>query len=229
MKNKKPIIGIISRPSSDGENNLLTVVESYRQAIILSGGIPFLILPPQLAEYEKFNAKELPLLTDEEKEMLDAELEFCDGVLLPGGTRRYEYDRYITNYCLDNDVPVLGICLGMQLLATHINRDTLDFVNEECTHAKPGINEVHTVKLDKNSQLFNIIGMEEFYVNSRHRYKVTETGDLSIVGYSNDGVIEAIEHKDKKFAIGVQWHPENLMDTIPSKNLFNRFIESCKK
>lgn len=230
MKNSnKPIIGIIARPSGDDIGNILMIPETYRQAIIVSGGIPMVILPSQLVEYNNFTAKEVPLMTTEEKVMIDRQINLCDGILMPGGTNRYEYDRYITNYCLDKDIPVLGICLGMQLLATHINRDTLELVDSSIDHAQRGVDSVHTVILNKDSKLFEIIGEEEFYVNSRHRYKVTQTGDLNIVGYSEDGLIEAIEHKGKKFAIGVQWHPEDLMEQEPSKRLFEYFIERCRK
>ncbi len=225
----KPVIGIIARPDKIDKFNVLSVVESYRKAIIESGGIPISILPPQLVEYNNYNPKELSSLTNEEKDIIIQQIKLCDGILMPGGLKRYEHDRFITNYCLKENIPILGICLGMQLLATHINRDTLVFTDEDFSHSKPEIDKVHTVKIDKESLLFNIIGEEEIVVNSRHKYKVTDIGEFSICCVSSDGVIEAIEHKDKKFAIGVQWHPENLMDTNPSKKLFEKFIESCRK
>ena len=227
--NNKPIIGIVSRPGGCDEFNYLMTVESYRNAIIMSGGNPIAILPPQLLDYNEFSASELNSLSYDEKNMIVEQIKLCDGILMPGGNKRYEYDRFITQYCLDKDIPILGICLGMQLLATHINRDTLVFTDEEFSHSKPDVDMVHMIELDKNSILFDIIGEEEIMVNSRHRYKITETGDFSISGYSFDRVIEAIEDPTKKFAIGVQWHPENLMDTEPSKRLFKRFIESCRE
>lgn len=229
VNSERPIIGIVARASIENNICILTTVESYRRAIILSGGNPIVILPPQLVDYANFGSKDIPSMSKLEKEMLIEQISLCDGVLMPGGTRRYEYDRFITNYCLDQNIPILGICLGMQLLATHINRDTLEEVKSFINHSDPGNDRVHTIKLDKGSRLYEIIGEEEFYVNSRHRYNITEVGELSIAGYSNDGIIEAIEHENKTFAIGVQWHPENLMDTAPSKKLFKSFIKSCKK
>lgn len=228
--NRKPVIGIITRPLLDEEVKVchLSIAEDYRKAIILSGGIPIGILPPQLVDYENKLPKEIDKLTQEEIEILIKEIRMCDGILMPGGTRRYEYDKFITNYCLENNIPILGICLGMQLLATSIHHDTLEFTDNKFSHAKPGDNQVHTVKLDKSSRLYDIISEEEFYVNSRHRYKITDVGLFTAVGFSGN-IIEAIEIKDKKFAIGVQWHPENLMDTNPSQKLFQAFINACRK
>ncbi|MBQ7136861.1 MAG: gamma-glutamyl-gamma-aminobutyrate hydrolase family protein [Bacilli bacterium] len=228
MRNNKPIIGIVARPDSDGKNNVLVIMESYRNAIIYSGGNPVMILPTQLVEYGSFSSKEVPAMSEEEKQMLDEQLQFCDGILMPGGLKRYEYDFYIANYCIERDIPILGICLGMQILATHINRDALEFTEPKLSHNKPDIDEVHFVKLDKGSKLFSIIGEEELLVNSRHKQKVTEAGSFKVVGISSDGVIEAIENINKKFAIGVQWHPENIMHKESSKKLFKKFIESAR-
>lgn len=227
--NNKPLIGIVARPDKIAQFNVLSVVESYRKAIIMSGGNPVLILPPQIVEYNDYNPSELPRLTDDEKHMIIEQIKLCNGILLPGGNRRYDYDRFITNYCLNENIPILGICLGMQLLATHINRDSLVFTDDNFSHSKPDIDMVHKVKINKDSYLFDIIGEDEIFVNSRHKYKVTDIGEFVCSAISSDGIIEAIEHKDKKFAIGVQWHPENLMETNPSKKMFEKFIESCRE
>jgi len=229
LNNNRPIVGIVARPDKIDNINLLSVCESYRRAVIQSGGIPILILPPQDVDYINYEPKGLAFMKDDEKQIIIKQIELCDGILMPGGFKRYEYDRFITQYCLDKNIPILGICLGMQLLATHINRDTLEFTDVNLSHSKPGVDNVHKVYIDKNSKLYEIIGEEEIDVNSRHKYKVTDIGNFEVVGVSNDGIIEAIEDKRKTFAVGVQWHPENLMDTKTSQKLFKYFIERCRK
>ncbi len=84
---------------------------------------------------------------------------------------------------------------------------------------------VHDVKIDTNSKFYDIIKKDKISVNSRH-HEVLEKTNLSIVGYSDDGVIEVIEDASKKFFIGVQWHPEThfFKDEI-SKKIFDYYFK----
>ena len=85
----------------------------------------------------------------------------------------------------------------------------------------------HSVTLDKNSKLYNVIGIEKFDVVSRHNQHVQPNPLLDIVAVSDDNIIEAIEMKNKTFCIGVQWHPDS-MDDETSNRLFDSFLSSCK-
>ena len=142
----------------------------------------------------------------------------------------YCYDKFIAKYAIDNDIPVLGICLGMQTLAAiDCKEKVVERIDKEDNggHKKQD-KFVHNVKISKDSFLYEIVGKEEFLVNSRHRCNVLKTNKFDIIGYSEDGIIEAIERKDRKFAIGVQWHPEMIYnDSIESRKLFDKFIKSC--
>lgn len=81
------------------------------------------------------------------------------------------------------------------------------------------------MKIEKNSKLYKILGEEKIEVNSKHRKCIKETR-LDYVAYSEDGIIEALEDKTKKFFIGVQWHPESLLSDKYSSRLFDAFVES---
>ena len=146
----------------------------------------------------------------------------CDGIILQGGDEKEEYDIDIINYLYKIDKPVLGICLGMQIMGMAFN-GTL----ENISNHKNKLSYSHSVKIDKKSHLFKILKKEKINVNSRHN-SVLKNTNLSIVGISNDNKIEAIEAKDKKFFIGVQWHPENMIDyDFEQSKLFKYFINIC--
>lgn len=84
---------------------------------------------------------------------------------------------------------------------------------------------VHEISIQTDSKLYEILREQKIKVNSRHGKCVPHTS-LSKVAYSEDGIIEAIEDKTKKFFIGVQWHPETLMKDKYSNRLFEEFIKT---
>lgn len=224
----RSIIGIVGRCSvSMLEKTSIEVLDSYRIAIIKSGGIPIVILPPQDINYYNAIPKEINKLTDNEKEILDRQLHLCDGVILPGGTKRFEYDNYICEYCNKFNIPLLGICMGMQIMCNY-NNDNKNIKIDDDSHYSLD-NYKHKIKINKNSKLYNILNKEEILVNSFHHYKVANSGSYQIIATSND-VIEAVENTSNKFNIGLQWHPEKNYDNdINSQKIFKSFIEATKK
>lgn len=215
----KPIIGIIGRPGFN-QKTTIEVLDSYRIAIIKSGGIPILILPTQTVEY--YNNKNISLLTMQEKDMLKRQIDLVDGILLQGGSVCYEYDKYICS--IAQSKPILGICMGMQVMCNYEN----DNKNIKIDKHQSNDDYVHDVYINKNSYLYKILKEEKIKTNSKHNYKVQNSGSYNICGKSGD-VIEAIE-KGTGFNIGVQWHPEKNYDNdIYSQRLFREFIYHSKK
>ena len=150
-------------------------------------------------------------------------LDICDGVIFQGGTNIYPYHFEILNYCLNNNIPVLGICMGMQIIGLYANKQTVDDLIKLDNH----YNIEHKININKNSILYNLFG-NSIIVNSRHNYGLEYVNVPFIVSStSEDNVIESIEFiDDDHFVLGVQFHPEDMKNT---ENLYNYFIKEILK
>ena len=223
----KPIIGIVGRLYS-GESNIICV-EEVRLAVTKIEVIPILILP---VDKEDLSCKNL--YSEEEIKDLESVLSLCDGFILPGGDTWYRLDEVVIDYAIKRDKPLLAICLGMQVLSKvlsgekRIGYDNTIKNNTLINHLEPNKDYVHSVIIDKNSKLYSIIGEEKIIVNSRHSYHVPELDNALVCARSSDGLIEGVELKDKKFIIGVQWHPESNLEDKYSKKLFKAFFINCE-
>lgn len=235
---KIPIIGIVG--TYDNDKKLMNmprtneVGENYIKIVNEHGAIPIGIYPPQDIFYTDLTSKEIPELTFLEKEKLTKAIDLCDGIILPGGNRWYEYDEFICQYAHENNIPLIGICRGMQIMAYVDRKYKLDkpktFKNEtNINHHVLGEKYVHNITIKDDSKLFLIIGENNISVNSRHNYNIGSGDDFSslkVSAISDDGIIEAIEDPNAKFYLGIQWHPE-LMDLYDFKqaNLIKEFID----
>ena len=128
--------------------------------------------------------------------------------------------------------PILGICGGLQLMnicqgGTLIQDIASEYPQSNVQHPKiTGELTRHSVRLDPKSQLFKIYGRESLSVPTSHHQAVKVTGKhLKAAAFADDGIIEALEHDQKPFAMGVQWHPER--DFEQSKNLFDEFVRQA--
>ncbi len=231
----KPIIGIVGRSDiSREEYNTICCFESVRRSIVKKGGIPILILPNQDLEYESSKPKDIDRLTTEQKEELKKAIDLCDGIVMPGTYKLFEYDRFIYEYALSKDIPILGLCGGMQLMGLVDNNDAeskeiLIKNNTDIIHFQKGIKYVHKISIVEGTLLSKIINKKELEINSRHNFHLDKIKNLTVSAYSEDGFIEAVEKLDKKFVLGVQWHPESMLEYDEDANkIFDAFITSCK-
>ncbi len=192
-------IGIIGREN----NNRITYNKEIIDIIYRYNCIPICI---------SLNFKKNKLI--QIKELID----LCNGFILQGGNKIYDIDIDIVKYLYDNDIPTLGICMGMQTMSLLFN-GKLQNIDKHYSSNK----YVHNIHIKNNTKLYNIIKKKKIKVNSRHHEIITKT-DLDIC---TDNIIEAVEDKNKKFFIGVQWHPESILDNN-SRKLFNCFFSSIK-
>lgn len=134
-------------------------------------------------------------------------------------SKRLEFDIEIITQALAKDLPLLGICAGMQVmgcvLGAKMTPNINNYLNTKINHLnhKPAEEFAHDVHVERNSLLYKIAGADKFPVNTAHVEAIVSTPEEILVSAkSADGVIEAIEIKNKKFALGVQWHPEFFMN-----------------
>lgn len=204
----KPIIGITFRASINDNREIYKVNKSIVEKVKENGGIPILIL-----EYN------------------ETILDICKGFIIPGGNTWNKLDESIILYALNNNKPLLGICVGMQALGNlmYFNSDKSDRTIK--VNSISNINHnilkdcyIHKININKGI-LFDILGKKEIEVNSRHNDTIVNNSAFKVEAISDDNIIEAISLNP--LVIGVQWHPEDLQDENSNK-LFKYLIEKSK-
>ncbi len=175
-----------------------------------------------------------------EAEDVNRYLEIIDGLLITGGDfdidpalfgetshhpktvtneQRTSFEMAILGGALEMDMPVLGICGGQQLLHVALGGALIQHIDDEIdgalAHEQPNPRDQagHRVKIVPDTMLHEIVGTGTMNVNSAH-HQAARGGSPGIVvnALADDGVIEGIEAPEKHFCLGVQWHPEFLID-----------------
>ncbi len=178
-------------------------------------------------------------------------LDGLDGLVLTGGTdidpalfgeerephtddpdrERDRLEMELLTHALDRDLPVLAICRGMQLFNVFHSGTLIQHLEHSKRHSvreKPPHEDVHSVRICPGTRAAAIYRDANYGVNSRHHQGVDRVGkDLLVSGVSDDGLVEILERPDRRFAIGVQWHPEDRVEHCPAdRRLFEAFAEA---
>lgn len=212
-------IGVIARPDKTSVGNAVWMIhEDIRKAILSFEGLPVILIPTNLQYQNEMLEKDFLKLEPLLKE--------CDGFIFQGGDDFYPFDFSIVHYAYQNNIPSLGICLGMQTMSVLFDGALEKIQDTTFNHLQRKKEYVHLVTVNPYSKFYEMIKQDQIKVNSRHQ-ECVKTTKLSIVGMSSDHVIEAVESKEKDFFIGVQWHPESMLeyDTV-SKTLFTKFFDA---
>jgi putative glutamine amidotransferase len=219
MHGDRPVIGL----TADADAEMLRLRRTYVEMIDASGGIP-IILPcrPALAE---------------------AYIRLCDAIVLSGGddpdmtafgvamhakAKAIDPDRQAFELALLDaldgrpGLPVLGVCLGMQLMALHAGGTLDQYLPETLTTAADHWDHrAHAVSGE--------LGAGEVW--SHHRQAITHPGSLEVVARAHDGVIEAVRSPmsdGRRFYLGVQWHPERTEDPALGPGILRQLIEAAR-
>jgi putative glutamine amidotransferase len=158
-------------------------------------------------------------------------------IILNEERENFEFE-FVQKFMKSNK-PILGICNGMQVinvlkggsLIQDIQSENKNYKIHEQSKVKgreDSSKAYHEVLVEKNSLLHKIIGEEKIATNSSHHQAIRNVGNgLEISAKALDGIIEAIEDKNHKFCIGVQWHPEFSVSKA-DEAIFNAFVKACK-
>ncbi len=226
----KPIIGIMPREEFDEkfEISYIYTYESVRRMILDMGGVPLIITPCENTDMYKTSFIDFPNLEDEYKSVMKMYLDKIDGLFLPGGSKYTKFDLEFIDAAIKRYIPILGVCLGAQSLSNYKKEFSLEKIESKINHNTKE-KYAHSIKIDKESTLYKIIGKENIMVNSYHNRQMSPNPLFRSVAYAEDGVLEAIEMKGNDFVMGLQWHPEKMYKyDLNSKKILDYFIKKCE-
>lgn len=177
----------------------------------------------------KNDIKDNTILSDEEKNELYRQIDLCDGFILQGGLYSSNYEIEMAKRIIELDKPLIGICAGFNNILRALGTDVIE--DKTKSHDIYDKNYRHEVTMIKGTKLYNLVNKDKYNVNSIHsmiapKEKVENYVEISSI--SNDGLIESFELSNKKFVIGIKWHPELMLEDEFTKNLFKEFIKKCK-
>lgn len=214
MMQRKPRIGLTpdigAQPAPETEYALR---RNYADAILAAGGLP-LILPYCDDADACLDAVDAVVVTGG---MFDIDPALYGGAPQPGIVTKPErtaFEKALLDEALRRDMPVLGICNGLQLLAVTLGGALVQHIPAEIADAlehKPQASAVkphHAVDIREGSTLGRLVGERFHHVNSVHHQAARPSSHYEAVAHAPDGVIEAIEVPGRRFCLGLQWHPE---------------------
>ncbi len=144
------------------------------------------------------------------------------------------FELALAKAALERGIPMLGICRGAQLLGVALSGQLVQDIGSNLLDAQEHISSdagrvaEHWIVLASGSRLAEVIGSERILVNSFHHQANSLLGPGVLrAAWSDDGVTEAIE-LGTGFVLGVQWHPERMLDVSSSHRLFDNFIGECR-
>jgi microsomal dipeptidase-like Zn-dependent dipeptidase/gamma-glutamyl-gamma-aminobutyrate hydrolase PuuD len=234
-KHKSPCIGL----SANFDDKQALLAKAYFEALTLAGGSP-LIIPP-------FKGKE----------QVESLLDRLDAIIFTGGgdfdpallgeephealgsfnSVRDEFELRLLKLALDKQLPILGICRGIQLInlgmGGSLYQDIYSQRRKQCiNHNQTGERSEtsHYVELMPDTLLRSFFNKDELAVNSFHHQAIKElAGGLKVCALSSDGIIEAVESDQGKAILGLQWHPECLVSHSkePMLPVFNWLVKEA--
>ncbi len=226
---QKPIIGIVAKPLIETDMwNYMEIVDDIRYVLVKNKALVVGILPTE--EKINFKKNEEPdsyVLSDSERQNLEKIIVRLDGVVLEGGLVSNQYEEEIVKICIEKDIPIIGICSGFNNMIRALGGTI--YIDSNIFHNQFGSKIAHDIDINEDSKLFKILKRKTMKVNSIHTCIVMEK---DVQGYKVtakcplDNSVEAVELENKRFVMGIKWHPELMNSMNP---IFEEFVKECSK
>jgi putative glutamine amidotransferase len=231
----KPIIGIgADILIVEGERERAFTYLTYVEAVRTAGAIPLLIPPQPENAAELMRELDGFLLAGGFDCDPSAYGELPHSTLEPMDPRRQANDLALAQAARDANVPMLGICLGLQVMNVAAGGTLIQDIDSEheteIRHAsEPENRGRHDVIVEKGTRLASVLPSLELNVNSSHHQAVRKVGEgLRVTALAPDGVVEGVEDPRHPFYLGVQWHPEDMTGEGSGAAIFAAFIEAAR-
>jgi putative glutamine amidotransferase len=239
----RPLIGITCGPRYADGRLFYGSLPAYTESVAVAGGSPVLITP-NLDEdalrsiYERLDGVLIAGGGDVDPAYYGMT---ADGLVRDVDRSRDFTEISVTRWAADDDKPLLGICRGCQVANVALGGTLYRDIPKE----HPGYNGIdhdlwgkfprdyraHTVAIAPQTRLASAIGETAPRVNSMHHQALRDVAPkLVAVANAEDGVIEGIEMPDARFFVGVQWHPEEMIENSePMRRLFETFVSAARR
>ncbi len=228
---KRPVIGLSMNYMQLGSYHQFHIRDTYIDAIYNHGGLP------------------LPIICTTDRACLTEYFKMIDAIIIIGGLdyppsmygeephptadiaheRRAYSDPLLVEFALETQTPLLGICAGMQLMNITTGGKLIQHLDTVVNHYGE---KYHKIKILGGKWLPQIFTEREITVNSNHHQGLNPDfigKGYQVVAMAEDGVIEAIEYDTPGFALGIQWHPERILDIEHQKKFFTFLFEIAGK
>lgn len=227
---------VLVTPDYEDEGRRYVLRRSYADAVLAAGGLPLIaafdapvdeLLARAAALVVTGGAFDIP-----PEDYGEQRREGCGPLKLD----RTRFERSLLEAALARDLPVLGVCGGMQLLNVvrggTLHQDIRAEVERALDHEQktPRDEPYHALHVERGTLVARAAGDGPARVNSTHHQAVNRVGrGLRVSARAEDGIVEAIEDPAARFVVGVQWHPEALLASLPwNLGLYRELVERAR-